>query len=85
MNTLTVVTLLGWFIYSWKIAFVLFLMSFVIALFYSGADEGGADSKVFRTFSIIVLALSLVMIGIATSQVEDGESERPKMCSHMHC
>ncbi len=83
MTYLAAAALLGWLIYSWSVALCLTMVCGVISLFYAGALTGAAETKVRRCFSMLVLALTLVMIGIATERVTGGGG--PKVCNRVEC
>ncbi|CAK0755448.1 hypothetical protein CCP3SC15_2070003 [Gammaproteobacteria bacterium] len=81
---LAVAALLAWLFYSWKVAVGLALMCGAIAIFYGAVIKGEADRKVSRTFAILVLILSAVLLGVAMQRSDD-DSEEPKRCNQVYC
>ena len=72
-----------WFVYSWKIGLALAIVCFVPALFYSASIPGGADEKMKKTFTAILIAMSLLMVGVINQSPED--PDQPKMCGRVEC
>jgi len=85
MPYLALAALIGWLLYSWKIAAMLCLVCGVISLFYAGAVTGPAQDNVIKTFSAIVLGLSLVMLGIITTTPTSPDEDSPKLCNRAEC
>lgn len=82
--------LLAWLaFYGWKISVALGFLCGVIALFYGAALEGRgmtADARVARTFSALVLALSLMMLGVLmASSGDEDEMNISRICNGMQC
>lgn len=75
--------LMWWVFYSITIAIALATMCGVIAAFYAGALDGPADEKVLRLFSILVLALSVVLVGVMAPH--SSEDPGPRMCNRVEC
>ena len=76
--------LVAWMIYSVEIGIGLGVMCMVIAAFYAGTLSGPADKKTLKTFSVLVLALSILMIGIVNHETRY-EDAGPRMCSGVAC
>jgi hypothetical protein len=84
MLTLAGVSLVFWAFYSWPIALGLWAMCGVIALFYAGAVTGDARSRVLKVFAVLVVAMTVVMVGIVTQRPSDNEGA-PRMCNRVEC
>lgn len=85
MIYLAIAALLAWLLYSWQIGIGLGVMCGIIALFYGAALPGNADAKVIRTFSVLVLVLSVIMVGVLTQKAADHDADQPKLCSGVPC
>lgn len=80
------IALLLWLFYSWKIAIGVAVMCAVFAAFYAGALEGEASEKTLRAFSILVIAVSVLMVVVFTSNTTpDGEGPDIKYCLGVQC
>ena len=84
MPYLATAALVGWLIYSWQVAVCLIMVCGVISLFYAGALAGPAQAKVVKCFAGLVLAMTLVMIGIANQRPADNEGML-KTCASVQC
>jgi hypothetical protein len=82
LKALALIALCAWAAYSWRLAAGLALVSLLVAMFYAGALKGSADEKMARVFSILVLTLSLLMVGVAGERQDGGEI---KYCSGVQC
>ena len=84
MGYLATAALIGWLLYSWSVALGLIMVCGVISLFYAGALEGDAQSKVVRCFAGMVLVMTLVMVGVVTQRIAY-ENDGPKTCAAVQC
>ena len=84
MKYLAIAMLASWGLYSWQIAAVLGAMCMVITLFYSAALVGETEQKIVKTFYVLVLVMSLMMLTIITQKL-NYDDEIPKMCNSVQC
>ena len=56
----------------------------VIALFYAGAVTGPAEERVKKVFSALVLALTMIMLGVVNTPSGDRE-DAPRACNRVEC
>ena len=82
MQLIALLCLFGWAVYSPAIAVALGVMCGVIAIFYAGIFDGPADEKTLKTFSILVICMSIVMVGAFSGHI-DGDA--PRMCARVEC
>lgn len=84
MKYLAIAMLASWGLYSWQIAAALGAMCMVIALFYSAALTGETEQKIVKTFFVLVLVMSLMMLAILTQNL-NYDDEIPKICNSVQC
>lgn len=77
-------TLVGWFVYDWKLGLMVTIMAGFVALFYSAALPNLAGAKVKKTFAWVVIAMSLIAIGVV-NQTDRGTEDSPRMCGRVEC
>lgn len=82
MRYIAIAAILAWLVYSPKIAIGILLLAGLIAPFYCAAIHGSAKEKLVKTFAAIVLALSVLLVGIVNHESADGG---PKMCNRVEC
>ena len=85
MIYVTAGVLVLWAIYSWALALALVLICFLIAIFYCGSISGEAQAKVIKTFCIVVIAVSLMMMGAIGNYATDGDQDAVKYCNAQAC
>lgn len=76
--------LLGWFGYDWKLGLMLLVLCGFVALFYGGALTGPTDEKVRKAFCWMILAMTLIAIGVV-NQTDRGTEDSPRMCGRIEC
>lgn len=84
MTYLAAGAVLGWLIYSWKIAAGLGILCLFIAMFYSAAFDGHADDKAKRALCWAILIMSVAMIGIITGP-HFVDPDAPRYCTGVAC